>query len=119
MIDVGSVVIAIPAFALVGVLTWLFVRPCLNKARTAEMDDDSDSMPEPEFVSATVLKKSIAEYKGGSKNPSYKMAFEVLFLTEDGKKMVFEVPEELYAAITEGQSGRLMTIGGNFLDFGE
>ena len=65
------------------------------------------------------LKKSIAEYKGGSKNPSYKMAFEVLFLTEDGKKMAFEVPEELYARVSEGQSGRLMTIGGNFLDFGE
>ena len=119
MIDAGSVVIAILAFALVGVLTWFFIRPALKGTQTAEMDDDSDSMPEPEFVSATVLKKSIAEYKGGSKNPSYKMAFGVLFLTEDGKKMAFEVPEELYASITEGQSGRLMTIGGNFLDFGE
>lgn len=119
MIDAGSVVIAILAFALVGALTWFFIRPALKGTQTAEMDDDSDSMPEPEFVSATVLKKEIAEYKGGSRNPSYKMAFEVLFLTEDGKKMVFEVPEELYASITEGQSGRLMTIGGNFLDFGE
>ena len=119
MIDAGSVVIAILAFALVGALTWFFIRPALKGTQTAEMDDDSDSMPEPEFVSATVLKKEIAEYKGGSRNPSYKMAFGVLFLTEDGKKMAFEVPEELYPSIIEGQSGRLMTIGGNFLDFGE
>ena len=119
MIDAGSVILAVLAFALVGALTWFFIRPALKGTQIAETDEDSDSMPEPEFVNATVLKKEIAEYKGGSKNPSYKMAFEVLFLTEDGKKTVFEVPEELYARVSEGQSGRLMTINGNFLDFGE
>lgn len=115
-----KLIIILMVFPVVAFLTWAILHPILANRKLEDMaDEEFAEMPEPESVGATVLKKAIGEYKGGGKTASYKMTFEILFLTDDGRKLVFEVPEELYAEVTEGQSGFLVTMNGNFFDFGD
>lgn len=112
--------IVLMSLPVVGFLAWAILRPILANKRLETMtDEDFVKMSETESVGAVVLKKEIGEYKGGGKTASYKMTFEILFLTDNGKKLVFAVPEELYAEVSEGQSGLLVTVNGNFLDFGD
>ena len=113
-------IVILMALPVAAFLTWAILRPILaNKKLEDTTDEDFVEMSEPESVGATVLKKEITERKGGGKHASYQMVFEILFLTDDGKKLVFEVPEELYAEVTEGQSGLLVTMNGKFFDFGD
>lgn len=64
-------------------------------------------------------KKLVGGYSGGYKNPQYNLRFLVLFLTDSGEEKAYDVPEELFTSISEGMSGTLVTMNGNFYDFGE
>lgn len=102
----------------IGFVAWAIIHP-IRKSRELEdmTDEDFACVPEPESIGATVMKKEISERKGKGKTASYKMIFEALFLTDDGEQVVYEIPEECYQELSEGQSGVLVTMNGQFFDF--
>ncbi len=99
----------------------VFVLHNRKKRQTLEELLDED-IAEPQTVGACVLTKKTEEYYENSfaryKVPEYKMAFLVRFLTDDGEEKVYEVSQGTFEAVREGQHGTLVTIDGNFFDFG-
>ena len=84
-------------------------------------NDHPDTEPyELSTVEATVCKKRICGvHVGPSKLPKYATIYEMTFITEDGSKVSYSVPEELYENTPEGKAGTLVTQNGEFFDFGE
>lgn len=111
-------VIIILSLIPIGFVAWAIIHPIRKNRELEDMkDEDFSHVPEPESIGATVMKKEITERKGKGKMASYKMVFEVLFLTDDGEQVVYELSEECYQEISEGQSGVLVTMNGQFFDF--
>ena len=80
----------------------------------------SEPTPEPFAEYARVVSKRMEESYGGTpKMPRYKLMFIVTFLTDGGETKEFSVSEETYGRINEHQAGMLITIDGNFFDFGD
>lgn len=81
---------------------------------------ESDTLPEPELVWVQVTETNIHRYYTGSRKlPIYNEEYLVKFQPTDGAEIVCTVPKEVYYAISEGDSGMLLHVNGNFLDFGE
>jgi hypothetical protein len=55
---------------------------------------------------------------GGSKRPKTGVSFLVTFLTDDGSRTEYPVPEELYVTLDVDQTGTLVLLNGGFFDFG-
>ena len=91
------------------------------KENHVEEISDSDEYIEPEFISvgATVLGKGGFHKYYGTKITHHTLLFRVAFMTDDGDEVIFEIPQEIYDRISEGQHGDLVTVNGNFFDFGD
>ena len=90
--------------------------------RKQELDAmaESDTLPEPELVQARVVETQIHRfYTGSRKLRIYNEEYLVKFHLEDGTDCVYAVPKDVYYAISESDSGMLLHVNGNFLDFGE
>jgi hypothetical protein len=91
-----------------------------HKKAMEKLDEENDER-EPEFVSvgAKVLGKGGFHKYYGTKYVNYTLLLRVAFLTDEGEELVFEIPQEIYDRIEEGQHGNLITVNGNFFDFGD
>lgn len=91
---------------------------------TDDTDDDLDTddawvMPEPESYPARVVDMRVVTGNvGGNKRPKTGVSFLVTFLTNDGKRTEYPVPEELYVTLDIDQTGTLVILNGGFFDFG-
>ena len=106
----------------VGLIVWFIVAAVLHhkeqKAKLSELDEQFES--DPVAVNATIVDKRIDEgYVGGSKLPNYTALFILAFKTENGETKEFSVPEEIYCRCYKKQTGTLVTLNGNFFDFGD
>ena len=92
-----------------------------NKKRIQEIDRDGEEPEaEPTSVDAVVVDKRIDEgYVGGNKLPNYTAVFILAFKTENGEIKEFSVAEEIYCRCYKKQKGTLVTLNGNFFDFGD
>jgi hypothetical protein len=92
-----------------------------NTKKQPEEIEEIDDEREPEFVSvgAKVLGKGGFHKYYGTKYVNYTLLLRVAFLTDEGEELVFEIPQEIYDRIEEGQYGTLITVNGNFFDFGD
>ena len=80
-----------------------------------------DGLPDPTvYHNVRVVKKSCGiGYSGIGRNQYavHHMYFNVILAFEDGEEETYEVDEELFNALTEGQTGDLITVGDHFLGF--
>lgn len=83
------------------------------------MDGDGWTPPEPEAFPARVVDMRVVSGNvGGSKRPKTGVSFLVTFLTDDGARAEYPVPEELYVTLEVDQTGTLVILNGGFFDFG-
>lgn len=91
-----------------------------------DVDDDTDpdadegwTPPEPEAFPARIVDMRVVTGNvGGSKRPKTGVSFLVTFLTDDGARTEYPVPEELYVTLDVDQTGTLVILNGGFFDFG-
>ena len=90
----------------------------------ADPDTDTDAdegwmPPEPEAFPARIVDMRVVTGNvGGSKRPKTGVSFLVTFLTDDGSRTEYPVPEELYVTLDLDQTGTLVILNGGFFDFG-
>lgn len=90
----------------------------------ADPDTDADAdegwtPPEPEAFPARIVDMRVVTGNvGGSKRPKTGVSFLVTFLTDDGSRTEYPVPEELYVTLDVDQTGTLVLLNGGFFDFG-
>ena len=91
-------------------------------AENTDTDTDTDESwmpPEPEgFPARVVDMRVVTGNVGGNKRPKTGVSFLVTFLTDDGKRTEYPVPEELYVTLDIDQTGTLVILNGGFFDFG-
>ena len=91
-------------------------------AENADTDTDTDESwmpPEPEAFPARIVDMRVVTGNvGGNKRPKTGVSFLVTFLTDDGKRTEYPVPEELYVTLDIDQTGTLVILNGGFFDFG-
>ena len=81
--------------------------------------DEGWTPPEPEAFPARIVDMRVVTGNvGGSKRPKTGVSFLVTFLTDDGKRTEYPVPEELYVTLDVDQTGTLVILNGGFFDFG-
>ncbi len=85
-------------------------------AKEGEGDTEEDEeFPDPVFEEYAVTVKQMQCGVGLDKQHRY--SFLVTFETSEGKELVFNVGQTLYLSLTEGQTGFLATVNGNFFGF--
>ena len=102
------------------------VDPLPEETETLEENTDTDTdtdeswmPPEPEgFPARIVDMRVVTGNVGGNKRPKTGVSFLVTFLTDDGKRTEYPVPEELYVTLDIDQTGTLVILNGGFFDFG-
>lgn len=82
--------------------------------------DDGWTPPEPEAFPARVVDmRAVVGNVGGQKRPKTGTSFLVTFLTDDGERVEYPVPEDLYVTLNIDQTGTLVILNGGFFDFGD
>jgi hypothetical protein len=85
-------------------------------------EEDTEELwtpPEPEAYPARIVDMRVVTGNvGGNKRPKTGVSFLVTFLTDDGKRTEYPVPEELYVTLDIDQTGTLVILNGGFFDFG-
>ena len=102
------------------------VDPLPEETETLEENTDTDTdtdeswmPPEPEAFPARIVDMRVVTGNvGGNKRPKTGVSFLVTFLTDDGKRTEYSVPEELYVTLDIDQTGTLVILNGGFFDFG-
>ena len=93
-----------------------------DEAETLEDEEDTEELwtpPEPEAFPARVVDMRVVTGNvGGNKRPKTGVSFLVTFLTDDGKRTEYPVPEELYVTLDIDHTGTLVILNGGFFDFG-
>ena len=86
-----------------------------------DTEDPEDWIPpEPEAYPARVVDmRAVTGNIGGHNRPKTGMSFLVTFLTDDGERREYPVPEELYVTLDVDQTGTLVILNGGFFDFGD
>ena len=94
----------------------------LEEDTEADPDTDADedwTPPAPEAFPARIVDMRVVTGNvGGSKRPKTGVSFLVTFLTDDGARTEYPVPEELYVTLDVDQTGTLVLLNGGFFDFG-
>ena len=105
--------------------TWEGVLDLLKKI---EADFDSEDPmyqieeTKPEFIEATVkgkriYKRFVAKVSWSALSSEYQ--YFITFALENGEELEFELGEDWYAKVEEGQTGTLVLMHGRFFSFGE
>ena len=82
--------------------------------------DESEKDLDYVFKKAIILGKRKDSYYVSNLNiPRYQEDFFVTFLIENKEKQEFQIREDIYERIEENQVGTLVTVNGNFFDFGD
>ena len=95
--------------------------PDTEETENCEIDpEDGFIPPEPIAYPARVVDmRVLLGNVGGHKRPKTGTSFLVTFLTDDGQRMEFPVPEELYVTLNVDQTGTLVILNEGFFDFGD
>ena len=81
--------------------------------------EEYEKEPEYLFTQAKILSKEKKAYYVGVKLPKLVEEYSIRLLTEEGEERHYRVREEVYSRIEKGQKGTLVTVNGNFFDFGD
>lgn len=90
------------------------------KTEEATAADDDWIPPEPEAYPARVVDmRVLLGNVGGHKRPKTGTSFLVTFLTDEGNRVEYPVPEELYVTLSIDQTGTLVILNEGFFYFGD
>ena len=81
--------------------------------------EEYEKEPEYLFTQAKILSKEKKAYYVGVKLPKLVEEYSIRLHTEEGGERNYRVREEVYSRIEKGQKGTLVTVNGNFFDFGD
>jgi hypothetical protein len=96
------------------------VGQCMYNDEQDEQDEYFDGEGiDTEAVGARVISKDFENKVNGTKYVRHSSSFFVTFLTDDGEEKEFKVTRELFDRLYEDQTGTLVTVNGNFFDFGD
>ncbi|MBR2646266.1 MAG: DUF2500 family protein [Clostridia bacterium] len=109
---------------MLGLLIYLFAvevpkSMAKERVRREQVLKEYEKEPEYKFVKAQVLSKEKEAYYVGIKLSKLVEEYYIHFLTEDGDEMGLRVRQDVFEKIEEGQEGTLVTVNGNFFDFGD
>ena len=94
-----------------------------ERLRRQKVLEEYEKEPTYEFISAKVLSKRKNVYYKQTLSmpaiPNLQEEYYVTFETEKGEKIEYPIRQELWEEITDGQEGVLVTVNGNFFDFGD
>ena len=90
-----------------------------ERLRREKVLEDYEKEPEYLFTQAKILSKEKKAYYVGVKLPKLVEEYSIRLLTEEGEERHYRVREEVYSRMEEGQEGTLVTVNGNFFDFGD
>ena len=129
--DTGDIIILITCIvgglAIIGAMIYVFAVEMpkdieKERIRRQKVEEEYEKEPEYVFVSAKVV--SARKYVYNKMDWSMPMLpglveqYYVTFLTEKGEEIEYPVPQELFFNLSEGEEGMLVTVNGNFFDFG-
>lgn len=87
---------------------------------TPDVPEEDELLHEPDAKNAVVLsKRTDGHYEGSHLQPKYINDYYVTFMIDGEKETEYSVFEESYDRIFVGQSGTLITVNGEFFDFGD
>ena len=131
--DIISIVLV--SVIVFGIVLIFFIAPAKIRAlrKKEKLSDDAPSFDEQdeqdeyfdgegidtEAVGARVISKDFESKVNGTKYVRHSSSFFVTFLTDDGEEKEFMVTRELFDRLYEDQTGTLVTVNGNFFDFGD
>ena len=84
-----------------------------------QMEEEDYTLPEPIAQNARVVEKRFSSDVIGTKSVKQVSSFFVTFFTEDGETVEYPVPREIFERLEKGQESTLVTIDGEFFDFGD
>lgn len=94
-----------------------------EELRRKKVEEEYEREPVYEFIPARVKeKRENAYYKTELRMPvlpELKKEFFVTFVTEQEEELTLPVREDCFVRLEEGQQGTLVTVNGNFFDFGD
>ena len=90
-----------------------------ERLRRDKVLEEYEKEPEYLFTQAKILSKEKKAYYVGVKLPKLVEEYSIRLLTEEGEERHYRVREEVYSRIEKGQKGTLVTVNGNFFDFGD
>ncbi|MBQ2915694.1 MAG: DUF2500 family protein [Clostridia bacterium] len=117
--------VAVIAAIGIGLLLTAVIYPLIKRKKYEDSYENSDMSEDysevedtPEFkaVGAVVLDKKAEMFSLGK---SHSLKFTVYFLTDDGETVEMDVSQEVYGRLNKSQVGNLVTVNGNFFDFGD
>ena len=85
-----------------------------------ETETETEADVTPEFLArdAVAVKKTYS-FRHGTKSYNFKTNFFITFELEDGSTVEYPVGEDIFQRTEESQRGTLVTVNGNFFDFGD
>ena len=90
----------------------------LRKRKNFAFEDISE--PEVIVKKAEVISKYVDTKRTGSyRQPNHHLVYRVIFRTENGETKEYSVPIDIFNACEPHITGDLVTVDGDFLDFGE
>ena len=114
----ASLVILYPAWY---VISYIRARKDMKK-RAEQMEneveeDSSAGEPPLQEIHGTILSKYCYSGVGGTKNVRAYTCFTIIFRSDKGEETSYEVDEECYIAVSEGQTGTVAIVGTRFYGF--
>ena len=108
--------------ALVGGTVYAAVTTLRQAKRLKAANPALEETPTGEAFTTVTLKATVADIACAVKTEGWKVPktvreFMVVFQTEDGKRLEFSVPEEMYDGFEKGQTGVLTLIDGQLYGF--
>ena len=90
-----------------------------ERLRRQKVEEEYEKEPEYEFHQAQVVERKKLLHYVGIKMPKQITECKVVFLLESGVTITCYLREELFDKIQDNQQGTLVTVNGNFFDFGD
>ena len=120
LIGIGAII----CLAILAIYTYVYCARIRTERQEAldemkQTEEEEHELPEPVACNARVLEKRFASDVIGTKSVKQVSSYYVTFFTEDDETVKYAVPEEIFLRIEQGQESTLVTVDGEFLDFGE
>ena len=134
MTDAQIITLTVGAIALIwgGVLFWYFkfqypkdkeAKELRDKQREEEYRKAFETEPEYIFKQAKITAmRNHVSYRTNLAMPAMPTKIDeyfVTFLNEDGEEKEYPVSQEFFYNVAKGEEGTLITVNGNFFDFGD
>ena len=90
-----------------------------ERLRRQKVEEEYEKEPEYEFHQAQVIERKKLVYYAGVRMPQQVIECKITFRLENGETIIYQLREELFDKIEDNQQGTLVTVNGNFFDFGD